>query len=370
MSFNNHMKDYFSARTSLHIDELYSIKHNLCHPPVEIEVSPTSKCNQRCRYCYTHNRENLHSMEQVTLLKTFSQTADYGVKAIIIQGTGEPLLNKYLPEAISIGNKKNVEIALTTNGTLLTPQLQNKILDKLVYVKFSCLDNSPQRYSFEHGCSPSHWKVLTNNIESAAELRKKNNLNTALWCSVYATNHNFAELPEICRFFKNIGIDYITIFEAQYSNYSPNSGDIPVSISKTQEEIENIRQKCLEHNDDNFHVAMFNYTSSTFHSKNTPNSSWEKDLCKGTNLFSIVSSHGEVYPCWRFWGKTKYSFGNINTYSFKEIWEGNKRQEIYQYLLTTPPKGDECLVCSHAKINHFVKNILNNNNKWKNYLYT
>ena len=46
-----------------HVDQIYKLKHGLYSPPVQVEVSPTSICQQECRFCYTFQREHTNMLD-------------------------------------------------------------------------------------------------------------------------------------------------------------------------------------------------------------------------------------------------------------------------------------------------------------------
>lgn len=154
MSCQIHMKGYDDIRTLYQTDSLYAWKHNMYFPPVLVEIGPTHMCNQRCRYCYTNRRgDEKGILRDDVLISSFKQLADAGVKAVLLQGTGEPLMHKALSEAIKIGAENKLTIGLNTNGVLLNKSLQEKILQYLFYVKFSVIDHDPKRYAYLHSCS-------------------------------------------------------------------------------------------------------------------------------------------------------------------------------------------------------------------------
>lgn len=95
-----------------------------------LRVSVTDRCNLRCQYCMPEEeyvwlpRETLLTFEEIVrLTKTFTSV---GVDKVRITG-GEPLLRKNLPALIALlrQNSKIKDIALTTNGILLTEQAQS-----------------------------------------------------------------------------------------------------------------------------------------------------------------------------------------------------------------------------------------------------
>ena len=102
----------------------------LGRPLRALRVSVTDRCNLRCQYCMPEEeyvwlpRETLLTFEEIVrLTNTFTSL---GVDKVRITG-GEPLLRKNLPALIALlrQNSKIKDIALTTNGILLTEQAQS-----------------------------------------------------------------------------------------------------------------------------------------------------------------------------------------------------------------------------------------------------
>ena len=95
-----------------------------------LRVSVTDRCNLRCQYCMPEEeyvwlpRNTLLTFEEITRLTT--TFTSLGVDKVRITG-GEPLLRKNLPALIASlrQNSKIKDIALTTNGILLTEQAQS-----------------------------------------------------------------------------------------------------------------------------------------------------------------------------------------------------------------------------------------------------
>jgi len=371
MSFKDHMQGYYDLRTLYQIDALYALKHDKYTPPVLVEIDPTSMCNQKCIYCYANARSGSGlKLRDDIFIDSFNQMADAGVKAVLLQGTGEPLLHKSIPLAVETGAKRNLTIGVNSNGVLLKKPLQDQILQHLFYIKFSVVDSNSQRYAHLHGCSERQWKILLENIEYAIELRAKYNLSVALWATQYLDENNFHEAYEIVSFFKNIGLDYIVIQEATYSDFSPVGKKAYASSRYSKAEIAEMKEKVLCLNDDNFRVkVVFPLINDDMNYAGQTQENFIPYFCQGPKLYSTICADGEVYPCWRMWGRGReYSYGSIYENSFEEIWKGEKRKKIEEYINTTPPSGAECLVCNHARLNEILYNFQNANSKWKDFI--
>lgn len=103
----------------------------LNRPMQDLRISVTDRCNFRCRYCMPREvfgpefaflpHEQLLTFEEIARLA--SLFALEGVHKIRLTG-GEPLLRRDLPELIDmLAHIPGIDdIAMTTNGSLLTPQ--------------------------------------------------------------------------------------------------------------------------------------------------------------------------------------------------------------------------------------------------------
>ena len=102
----------------------------LARPLRDLRISVTDRCNFRCRYCMPREvfgsdweflpRDEILSFEEITRLSRIF--AAQGVRKLRLTG-GEPLLRSGLPDLVRMLNAiDGVDIALTTNGSLLSAQ--------------------------------------------------------------------------------------------------------------------------------------------------------------------------------------------------------------------------------------------------------
>lgn len=95
-----------------HLDEVMRWRDGKDFAPIYVEINPTDYCNHKCIFCYSdylgHKKEL--SIEGDLLIRIFRELPEAGVKSVMIQGTGEPLLNVALPDAIVAGKKAGLDI--------------------------------------------------------------------------------------------------------------------------------------------------------------------------------------------------------------------------------------------------------------------
>jgi len=326
-------------------------------------------CNQRCRYCYTNKRgRSREILQDDILINCFTQVADAGVKAVLVQGSGEPLIHKALPKAIEVGAKRQLSIGLVTNGVLLKKSLQERILEHLFFIRFSVVENDPKRYAYLHGCSEKQWENLIDNIKSVVMLRDKHDLQLGLYATVYIYKDNFRDAHDIVKYYKELGIDYIVVQEATYTEFSPSGKEEYASAGFSEKEIEEMKSRILTLGDNDFCVKIRFPINDDTYFVGMSKECWRKYYCQGIKFYTIISSDALVYPCWRFWGKNEYSYGSLYEKSFEEIWKGEGRRKIDKFVNNTPPNGDECSVCNITKLNEILYKYLNESTKWRDFL--
>ena len=120
-------------------------------PLRSLRVSVTDRCNLRCQYCMPEEnyvwlpRENLLTFEEIAFLtNVFS---DRGIDRVRITG-GEPLLRNNVAELIKMlrQNSRIHDIAMTTNGVLLSEQAQALFDAGLHRVTVSLDTLKPERF--------------------------------------------------------------------------------------------------------------------------------------------------------------------------------------------------------------------------------
>src|SRR4051812_18372170 len=108
-----------------------SVSDQLGRSLTDLRVSVTDRCNFRCRYCMPREhfdqehrylpRAEILSFEEIA--RVTASLARLGLRKVRLTG-GEPLLRHDLHKLVELmlGAQPDLEIALTTNGSLLAKQ--------------------------------------------------------------------------------------------------------------------------------------------------------------------------------------------------------------------------------------------------------
>lgn len=96
---------------------------------VAVSVEINQRCNQNCKRCYLS--EARPEAEQLTIQELsdlFSDLGAYGVTSVCLSG-GEPLLRQDLLHIVRLAKKSRLQVAIASNGTLLTGQVARDLVN-------------------------------------------------------------------------------------------------------------------------------------------------------------------------------------------------------------------------------------------------
>lgn len=158
------------------MNELYSICWNI-----------TSKCNQKCKFCYRkHCKDNTLSQNK----KIFDNLSQIKIDKITFSG-GEPLMYEELFELVDYIRSKNSNIVLsiTTNGKKIDDTILNKIIKKFDWITFS-IDSLNETINEEIGRGQEH-------SEKIIQLLKKCNNKIKIKINTVASKYNINDLEDI-----------------------------------------------------------------------------------------------------------------------------------------------------------------------------
>jgi Fe-coproporphyrin III synthase len=97
------------------------------------------RCNLRCVHCYSHSRDMAYAgeLDRDEGMRLLDDLADFGVPVVLFSG-GEPLLRPDLFDLIRHAASRGLRAVVSTNGTLIGPDVADRLRDAgLSYVGVS-----------------------------------------------------------------------------------------------------------------------------------------------------------------------------------------------------------------------------------------
>ena len=281
----------------------------------KIFVEITNACNLNCSYCTSSNRTTeyitLDSFQHV--LNEIKPFSDY----IYLHVKGEPFLHPQLNEILNLAYEKQIQVNITTNGTLI-----NKVKDILLEKpRVRQINFSLHSFDLKEG-SIHKREAVTNIIAFAKEARDKTNIIIAL--RLWNLDKNKLNTEQI-----ENNSHIIELLEKEF--------DIPFSIAERYIPGNSIKLgESLYLNFDN----EFEWPSlSNTHSSPT-------GFCHGMRNQAGILVDGTVVPCCLD-SEGIINLGNIYKETFETIINSNRAQNIFDNFSNSKAIEKLCQKCDY-----------------------
>lgn len=192
-----------------HLPAQFALKPGAENYPLMILPQVSNVCNSRCVHCWFNAKPKLRSREKVNFMspdlfrRIVDETAEHTKSRPLVRvtGTGEPFLMPRLTELLVYAcGKKNVRVAVITNGSLLTPDRAAKLLDAGLEAVEISADAADQR-SYERIRKGLKFDILLRNIEFLLKYREQSGARTKILVS-FVENPTVVDPDQVELFWK------------------------------------------------------------------------------------------------------------------------------------------------------------------------
>ncbi len=301
----------------------------LRHCPRRIQLFLAQACNMACVYCYAEENGS-NERNKLMTLETARQAIDFLVRRSGKRGYlgvqffgGEPLLNAEVmkqlvdyAEQISRPARKRFHFQISTNGTLLTEEIQDYIVqhDMGTLVSIDGDEDTHNRQRPLRGGGPSFHLI----IDKAKQLNEKFNRRGRRVLKIRANivNGRQIDLRRISEFFENLGFRYVGI-----SGIHPRPGEEKehsfddAALDRWRDESDPMFMEWLEAIDrqerpPNNYAASQALKALKAVIVSRPLGAIRCGVGRNTNAVDV---DGNIFPCHRYVGLENYIVGNVWT---------------------------------------------------------
>lgn len=287
----------------------------------------TRTCNLKCRHCYMSSDAKKYQNELTTAeAKQFiDDLADFNVPVLLFSG-GEPLIRPDFFELADYAAKKGVRPTLSTNGTLITPEVARKIKDIGVgYVGIS-LDGLREVNDKFRGKAGA-FEATMNGIKNCVAVDQRVGLRFTI------NHHNIQELENIFDFIEEENINRVCFYHLVYSGRGNQMMDEDVTAEESRRAMDIIIRRTRDFEErglkkeiltvDNHCDGVYMYLKALQEGKDELAQQIKKYIAmNGGNrsgmAFAEVDPLGYVHPD-QF--TQHHTFGNVRERKFGDIWQ-------------------------------------------------
>lgn len=182
--------------------------------PEALQIEVTNRCNFNCQMCIRQVWKVQLQDLNFDLYKKVAESSFHRLERLILYGFGEPLIHPNFTKMLRVARKnlpKECPIIISTNGSLLTPSLAEKMFRESAVdsISFSIDTLNVARFSrLRKGSKPTG---IMKNFRKLAEMKGKLGDALELGVEVVVMNYNFTDLPNLVRSLAEQNVDRITV---------------------------------------------------------------------------------------------------------------------------------------------------------------
>lgn len=328
-----------------HIDRIFELRTTGDTRPIHLSIGLTNYCAHKCPWCYINWHQSGRASERSgagdrsrkainasrRLIDAVGEAVELGLKAVTIVGDGEPTMHPNFAEILEQLSAMGVDIGVFTNFSTNDPAVLEAMAQHCFFVRASIDAASAVIHSRTHG-SEDFDQVIAN-LKRIIKLR--GGAERPVIGAQFVTNHwNVWQLPDAARFFRDIGVDYLTIKPAYKNVLNPAHPENELD----SEEAFRLMKKAKDLTTDTFKVfAKLPQFKEVVGHKTNGGRYYAK--CYATPLSPYLDEDGSVEMCGNLKG-CGFTLGNIHESSFKEIWTSGRRLDCLSRInLDKCPSG-------------------------------
>jgi radical SAM protein with 4Fe4S-binding SPASM domain len=275
--------------------------------PLSVQITVSGMCNFKCVYCpHSSDDSGKHQNISIDNFNRFLEGARLfprKIKTISFVGRGEPLINKNICEMMAKCHEIAKNVTLITNGSLLSPELIDKIIDSGV---------DTIRISLQGVNADDYYKICGYKIDFDSFLKNieylyKNKRGCKIVLKIPDIVIDTKEKEEIC---KKIFLDKCDHFTLQHIYPSP-SPNTPLSDITS-----------------NLKTIYFDDVTDI-------------SVCPQPFYLLFIDADGNVFPCYYWY--SPLCLGNLEHKNIYQMWNSEYLKQIrLAHLTNTTGKCKEC----------------------------
>ena len=284
-------------------------------------------CNLKCVHCYNDSGSSKAPDELSTdeAKVVLDDLAEFGVPSVLFSG-GEPLMRHDLFELIAYAVEKGLRAVISTNGTLITAELAEKIKQNNVsYVGIS-LDGIGKINDQFRGVEGAFDRAV-------AGIRNCQDAGVRIGLRLTLTKRNVQDLESLFDFFEKENIERACFYHFVPSGRGENIAKDDLTHKQTREAIDIILAKTKQYKQagrktdiltvDNHVDGVYLYLKLKEEDTARAENVHKLLMWNGGGMYSsgvgigCIDFHGKVHPD-QFWGH--YELGDVRKRPFSRIW--------------------------------------------------
>jgi radical SAM protein with 4Fe4S-binding SPASM domain len=291
--------------------------------PFNISIEPTTKCNLGCPECpsglksFTRPTGNMETDFYQKVLNELGNRLIY----LYFYFQGEPYLHPKFLELVKSAADRNIYTVTSTNAHFLTERKARETVESGLDRIIISIDGTTQETyeNYRIGGTLDKVKEGTRNLVKWKKELKSSTPHIVIQFLVVKPNEH--QIPEIFELGKELGVDEVKLKTAQIYDYE-NGSELMPTIDKYA--------RYQKQSDGTYKIKndLLNHCWKLWHS-------------------CVITWDGKIVPCC-FDKDAQHQLGDLNTKSFKEIWQSDLYDVFRKKILRSRAEIDICTNCTEG----------------------
>ncbi|MGA2121220.1 MAG: radical SAM protein [Methanoregula sp.] len=319
----------------------------------------TNRCNMSCTHCYSKSGPGRTTEGELTTaeaLIVIDDLADMGVPLILFTG-GEPLLREDIWDLARYAKNCGLKMAISTNGTLITPEIARRIKDSGIEYAGISLDGARAETHDRFRNSPSAFEQTIRAFASCKE--------AGLRCGVRVTltKENCRELESLVDLSLSLGASRFCLYWLVPTGRGSDSYTrLQLDRDEVIEALSLLYRKAKETDPAAMEFLTVDAPQDCIHLLASMEKDGSEDLAEARELLESlkggcsagtrvanIDALGNVYPC-QFARSSEFLVGNIRGRLFSKLWSDGSNPVLARFREKQARFRGRCGDCTYRDL--------------------
>ncbi|MDO9550166.1 MAG: radical SAM protein [Methanoregula sp.] len=319
----------------------------------------TDRCNLSCTHCYNKSGPERSMVGELTTkeaIAVIDDLAGMGVPLILFTG-GEPLMREDIWELARHARSRGLKMALSTNGTLITPEVAVRIRECGIAYAGISLDGARAETHDRFRNSPGAFEQTLAAFAACKE--------AGLRCGVRVTltKENRCELDALVDLALSLGASRFCLYWLVPTGRGIDSyARLQLDPDEVDEALSLLYRKAKQTDPASMEFLTVDAPQDCIHLLASMEKDGSEDLadahellaslkggCSAGTRVANIDAQGNVYPC-QFARSPEFLIGNIRDRPFSDIWADAENPVLVKFRHKEAQFGGRCGACRHRDL--------------------
>jgi len=319
----------------------------------------TDRCNLSCTHCYSKSgpgRTTEGELKTAETLGVIDDISDMGVPLILFTG-GEPLLREDIWELARHAGGRGLKMALSTNGTLITPEIARRIRDCGIEYAGISLDGARAE---THDRFRNSAGAFDKTIRAFAACKE-----AGLRCGVRVTltKENCRELESLVDLSLSLGASRFCLYWLVPTGRGSDSYTrLQLGRDEVIKALSILYRKAKETDPTAMEFLTVDAPQDYIHLLASMERDGSEDLadarklleslkggCSAGTRVANIDARGNVFPC-QFARSPEFLVGNVRDRPFSELWSDSTNPVLSRFREKQAMFGGRCGICTYRDL--------------------